>query len=191
MYVEGPPDSESVYTPAFTAALVTAGFPSTPEIGVGPEAASVHAVSSAVPPLSLTTVLRSVRFACWSVFVNVHVTVSPAATLMLAWRVPLFTVVFCVASTQLIETAYPAAAASVTVYDPSSTVKVRVFDRVPSLSSSSEKLLNPVPTVVKLKSCAESGTVFLMIVMVPGITLADIWLSRFPVDLPSSAVTRT
>ena len=35
--------------------------PSTPEIGVGPEAESVQSASTAVPPLSIITVLTRVR----------------------------------------------------------------------------------------------------------------------------------
>ena len=43
-----------------TGALVTGAEPVVPEIGVGPVAASVQAVGTAVPPLSLVTVLTSV-----------------------------------------------------------------------------------------------------------------------------------
>ncbi len=56
VYPKGPPDSERVYAPAFTIAFVIAASPSTPEIGVGPEAESVQSVSTAVPPLSFITV---------------------------------------------------------------------------------------------------------------------------------------
>src|SRR5262245_7368451 len=44
VYPLGPPLSESVYVPGSTGALVTAADPVVPEIGVGPEALSVHAV---------------------------------------------------------------------------------------------------------------------------------------------------
>ena len=55
---------------------MTAAAPSAPEIGVGPAAFSVHAVSSAVPPLSLVTAFNSVSVGFF-VFVYVQVTVSP------------------------------------------------------------------------------------------------------------------
>ena len=62
--------------PALTAALVTAAEPVAPVIGVGPAAARVHAVGTAVPPLSLVTVLTKVSVAGLSTLVNVQVAVS-------------------------------------------------------------------------------------------------------------------
>ena len=59
--------------PALTAAAVTAAAPSMPVIVLGPVAVRVNAVSSAVPPLSLTTVLSNVSVAGWSSLVTVQV----------------------------------------------------------------------------------------------------------------------
>ena len=59
--------------PALTGAAVTPAEPVAPEIGVGPAAASVQAVGTAVPPLSLVTVLTSVRRAGWSLLLIVQV----------------------------------------------------------------------------------------------------------------------
>jgi hypothetical protein len=56
----GPPLSDNVYVPVCTAALVTAGAPLAPLIGVGPVACNVQSVGAAVPPLSFVTVLTSV-----------------------------------------------------------------------------------------------------------------------------------
>ncbi|MCY1380608.1 hypothetical protein D9M69_684450 [compost metagenome] len=62
VYPAGPPDSDNAYEPAGTATDVTAALPVAPEIVVaGPVAVSVHAVATAVPPLSLMTCLISVR----------------------------------------------------------------------------------------------------------------------------------
>ncbi len=66
--------------PAFTAALVTEVPPVMPLIGVGPAAASVQAVGSALPPLSLVTVLLRVRCAPMSLLLIVHVTFAPLTT---------------------------------------------------------------------------------------------------------------
>ena len=44
-----------------------------PLIGVGPAAARVQAVGTAVPPLSLVTVLTRVRVAGWSLLLIVQV----------------------------------------------------------------------------------------------------------------------
>ena len=51
----------------------------TPEIGVEPEAASVHAVGTAIPPLLFVTVFTRVRCVSF-VFVIVQVEVAPAVT---------------------------------------------------------------------------------------------------------------
>ena len=72
-YPAGPADSDNVYVPAFTWALVTGADPVVPEIGVGPAAASVHAAGRALPPLSFVTVFTSVRCAGWSSLLIVHV----------------------------------------------------------------------------------------------------------------------
>ena len=66
-----------MYVPALTAALVTAAEPVAPEIGVGPAAVRVHAVGTAVPPLSLVTVLTSVRCGPMSSLLIVQVTLLP------------------------------------------------------------------------------------------------------------------
>ncbi|MNV98872.1 hypothetical protein D3C71_1941730 [compost metagenome] len=63
--------------PALTAALVTAAAPWAPLIGVGPAAFKVQAVATAVPPLSLTTLLRSVSVAGVSSLVTVHTALWP------------------------------------------------------------------------------------------------------------------
>src|SRR5690349_17265619 len=65
-------------------ALVTAPDPVVPEMGVGPAPARVQSVASAVPPLSLTTVLTRVRCAAGgggalSSLVMVQVALSPSA----------------------------------------------------------------------------------------------------------------
>ena len=73
VYPAGPPDSDSVYVPAFTEALVTVAAPVTPLIFVGPAAARVHAVAAAVPPLSFVTVLTSVSFGLMSLLLMVQV----------------------------------------------------------------------------------------------------------------------
>src|SRR4051794_1188614 len=52
-YPAGPPVSLRLYVPALTGALVTLVEPVVPVIGLGPAAARVQAVGSAVPPLSL------------------------------------------------------------------------------------------------------------------------------------------
>ena len=44
-----------------------------PEIGVGPVAVSVKSATTAVPPLSLTTVFSSVRDGASSSFTMIHV----------------------------------------------------------------------------------------------------------------------
>ena len=73
--------SPMVYTPAATGAFVTGPAPSTPAMpGVGPLAVSVNALSSSVPPLSLTTFFASVSRAGRSSLVIWHVTEAPAAT---------------------------------------------------------------------------------------------------------------
>ena len=58
-------------------ALVTAVDPVVPEMLVGPLAESVQSVPSALPPLSLVTVLISVSVAGWSSLSIVHVASSP------------------------------------------------------------------------------------------------------------------
>ena len=70
LYVDGPPDSASVYcTPAVTVLLVTAAVFAVPEKDpLDPVAPSVHAPAAAVPPLSLTTLFTSVSSG-WRLFV--------------------------------------------------------------------------------------------------------------------------
>ena len=58
-----------------TGTAVTASDPVAPVIVVGPAADSVHAVGTAVPPLSLVTVLTRVSVAGWSSLVIVQVAV--------------------------------------------------------------------------------------------------------------------
>lgn len=61
-----------------TAALVTAPAEVTPEIVVGPVAVNVKAETAAVPPLTLLTVLESVRCGVMSALLMVQDAVSPS-----------------------------------------------------------------------------------------------------------------
>ncbi len=57
---------------------MTAELPTGPLMPVvGPVAVSVQAVGTAVPPLSLVTVLTRVRWGCWAVLVMVQVALEP------------------------------------------------------------------------------------------------------------------
>ncbi len=59
--------------PALTGASVTAALPVAPRSASGPAAVNVHAVGTAVPPLSLVTVFTNVSCAGWSLLLIVHV----------------------------------------------------------------------------------------------------------------------
>ena len=76
-YPSGPNSSSRSDPPGSTGTFVTAGVPLPPlKPRVGPSADRTQSDGTAVPPLSLTTVLTRVRYACWAVLVMVQVTVA-------------------------------------------------------------------------------------------------------------------
>jgi len=129
----------------------------------------------------------------------VHVTVSEDARSIVAVPVPVFPVELFVGSTHTILVRVQPAGmfSSVAVQVPGGTLNVWLLGSVPSASSSSEKFWLMVLLLLrlKLKSCASSGTASLTITIVPfGMavtTPACIWLSREPMDPPSSASSDT
>ena len=134
------------------------------------------------------------------VSVYVHVTVSDGARLIIAVAVPRLTVVLFVGSTQTrFVRVQPAGMFSSVASQvvPGGTLKVSLLGSVPSASSSKEKFWVMVLLLVrtKLKSCGSSGTASLTITIVPlgmaVITPACIWLSREPIEVPSSASNAT
>src|SRR4051794_6709035 len=113
---------------------------------------------------SLTAMILPLR-----VFVNVHVTVSPALTEMFGSALP---------SSQVAPACVqPATACSETEYpDPGATsLKVRLLESVASESSSSWKLdgLRP-PPVVNAKSCGSFGWASLTITILPRWELVNV-----------------
>ena len=78
-----------MYVPASTAALVMAGSPLWPVIGVGPLADRVQAVGRAVPPLTCLVRVRWAAAGGMNVLVIEQLAVSPAArTRLLPVRLP-------------------------------------------------------------------------------------------------------
>ena len=118
LYPEGPPDSESSYTPADTSIAVIAASPCEPVMpGVGPEAVSVQSSACAAPPSSFTTTFRSVSVAGLSSFTMVQVALSPTASLILVG-------VLCVPPSQSHAlAAYPAGPVSESEYVPATTAR--------------------------------------------------------------------
>ena len=105
----------------------------------------------------------------FAVFVNVHVTVSAAATLIVALPVPRFMVLSPLGSTQAMPVrSQPATLDSVTVYSPGTTfISVYVFVSCGSLPSSFSVKSPPFIVEVKGKAVSCSGRASLMMTTVP------------------------
>ncbi len=113
------------------------------------------------------------------VFTNVHVTVSPADT----------TIAFIGLLSEQVALVWvqPVTAPSETEYVPGVTSESLLLDNVPSASSSKSKLAGfPLPKLlVKVKSCASSGTASLTIMTWPRLVFVRVQVIDSP---PESAI---
>ena len=151
VYPPGPPDSDNVYVPALTPALVTAPDPVVPEIGVGPAADSVQSVGIAVPPKVFVTVFSSVSCAGTSTLIKVQLPVCSGGTTTLpsrGWP--------DVTSQVADSSAYPGGPVSVMTYSTFGRTSNdrKTSDPVTVTGSSPGGTLTPVGVAVSVKSPA-------------------------------------